>query len=566
MEQNGFSDISVPWSNESASSSLPADHFDGVLKYLNQILMEDLDQRACMYQDISALQAAEKSFQDALLGADLNEVCANRKGSRGKRNHDQEEPEENSEGRRKKQFASYTDELSILDNEVTEITMYDKALLCPKMNPGFYDEEPPSLSFYCKITPESLKWDHKKLGLPEEPKGGRPKKANQRPNMIREVVDLNSLLTQCAQAVANFDNRTSQELLVKIRQHSSPSGDATERMAHYFADALEARVSGAGATIYTAARRRKMSAKDILKAYQSHILACPFRKMSNLFADKSIGRLTRGVNTIHIIDFGILYGFQWPCLIQGISLRPGGPPKLRITGIDLPQTGFRPAERIEETGQRLSYFCERFNVPFEYHTIAVKEWETITLEDLKLDRSETIIVNCLYRMRNVPDETAESSSARTDVLGLIRKIKPDLFVHGVLNGTYNVPFFVTRFKEAMHHFSSLFDMFDKTLPRHDQDRMVFEREIFGRDCMNVIACEGKERFDRPETYKQWQVRILKAGFKQLPLNQDIVREVRAKVKLQYHKDFLVDEDCNWMLQGWKGRVIYALSCWKPDSE
>ncbi|KAK1353860.1 hypothetical protein POM88_052225 [Heracleum sosnowskyi] len=49
--------------------------------------------------------------------------------------------------------------------------------------------------------------------------------------------------------------------------------------------------------------------------------------------------------TLHIIDFGIQYGFQWPVLIQCLSMRPGGPPKLRITGIELPQSGFRQASR-----------------------------------------------------------------------------------------------------------------------------------------------------------------------------------------------------------------------------
>ncbi|KAK3006892.1 hypothetical protein RJ639_009581 [Escallonia herrerae] len=44
--------------------------------------------------------------------------------------------------------------------------------------------------------------------------------------------------------------------------------------------------------------------------------------------------------------------------------------------------------------------------------------------------------------------------------------------------------------------------------------------------MNVIACEGAERIERPETYKQWQVRNLRAGFRQLPLNDEILDMIR----------------------------------------
>ncbi|KAB1225944.1 Scarecrow-like protein 34 [Morella rubra] len=58
------------------------------------------------------------------------------------------------------------------------------------------------------------------------------------------------------------------------------------------------------------------------------------------------------------------------------------------------QPGFRPAERIEETGRRLTKYCERFNVPFEYHAIASNNWETIEIERLTIDRSEVLAVNC----------------------------------------------------------------------------------------------------------------------------------------------------------------------------
>ncbi|PQQ11735.1 scarecrow-like protein 30 [Prunus yedoensis var. nudiflora] len=106
-------------------------------------------------------------------------------------------------------------------------------------------------------------------------------------------------------------------------------------------------------------------------------------------------------------------------------------------------------------------------------------------------------------------------------------------------------------------------MFEETLPREDQQRLLFEKEVFGREVINVIACEGSRRFERPETYKQWQFRNKRAGFRQLPLDQEILKKVRSMVTSEYHKDFVVDEDGMWVLQGWKGRIIHAISYWKP---
>lgn len=198
---------------------------------------------------------------------------------------------------------------------------------------------------------------------------------------------------------------------------------------------------------------------------------------------------------------------------------------------------------------------------FEYTAIA-KRWETITVEDLKLEKDEFVAINCLYRSKNLLDETVVVDSSRNIVLNLIRKINPNIFIHGVVNGAYNAPFFVTRFREALFHFSALFDMLDTNVSRERSERMLIEREIFGKEALNVIACEGWERVERPETYKQWHARSLRAGFVQIPIGRHIVKRSAEKVSL-YHKDFVIDEDGHWLLQGWKGRTIYAISCWKP---
>ncbi|KAK4286538.1 hypothetical protein QN277_003081 [Acacia crassicarpa] len=142
-------------------------------------------------------------------------------------------------------------------------------------------------------------------------------------------------------------------------------------------------------------------------------------------------------------------------------------------------------------------------------------------------------------------------------------MKPDLFVQCIANGSYNGPFFVTRFREALFHFSALYDMYDTLVPRENQWRLMLEKEMYGRAAMNVVACEGLERVERPETYKQWQARVSRAGFKQLPLNRELMAKFRDKIEAWYHKDFLFDEDSNWMLQGWKGRILYASTCWVP---
>ncbi|MFQ6638780.1 hypothetical protein Gotur_014624, partial [Gossypium turneri] len=267
----------------------------------------------------------------------------------------------------------------------------------------------------------------------------------------KEMMDLGSLLTQCVQAVAVYDQRIATDLLGKIRYYSSPYGDGTERLAHYFAKGLEIRLNGTRAPLFTQIPSNTTLASDVLKSHILYVSVCPFGRISNLFSNRNIAKLAEKATTVHVIDFGIAYGFQWPCLIHRLSKRSGGPPKLRITGIDFPQPGFRPAERIEATGRLLRRYCENVNVPFEFNATA-KRWETIRAEELNIEKDELLVVNCMYRLRNLPDDSVMLNSPRNMVLKLIKRLNPDLFIQGVVNGNYNFPFFINRFREAFFHF------------------------------------------------------------------------------------------------------------------
>ncbi|XP_026387952.1 scarecrow-like protein 14 [Papaver somniferum] len=507
---------------EEANKFLPDDN--------NLINIINLERNGFFY-DERKKEGGEAGDVVVKLDKDVRQISSY--GSRKKKNVHREDID--LEGQSNKQLAA------------VQTAMFDMVLICN----GEKGEKANS------VLRESLKIETSKNS---QQNGGRSRSKKQTGK--RDLVDLQNLLIRCAQAVAAGDGMTANELLKQIRQHSSPSGDGSQRLAHCFAYGLEARLAGSGSQIYSSLPHKTPSVADLLKAYQLFMVALPFQKISNIFANLTISHLAENATTLHIIDFGILYGLQWPCLIRHLSKRKGGPPKLRITGIELPRPGFRPAERVEETGHRLRDYAEELNVPFEYHGIA-QRWETIQLEDLKINKDELLVANCMYRARNLLDESVILDSPRDAVLNLIRKMNPRIFVHGIVNGTYNSPFFVTRFREALFHFSSMFDALETIVPRENPERVIIERNFLGKEAFNIIACEGSERVERPETFKQWQLRNRKAGFIQLPLNTDIMKKAKEQARLYYHKDFVIDEDSRWLLLGWKGRIIFAISSWRP---
>ncbi|KAJ3688226.1 hypothetical protein LUZ61_017390 [Rhynchospora tenuis] len=386
---------------------------------------------------------------------------------------------------------------------------------------------------------------------------------NQKEN-LEDNIDLESLLVQCSEAVALGNCKMAEELIKDLRKHASPLGSGTQRLACILTDGLEARLAGSGSETYRRLVNRKISTREILKAYHMNITASPLLRITYCVANDYICKVAEDASRIHIIDFGITFGFQWPPLIQALAKRRGGAPKLRITGIDLPQPGFRPAERLKQIGVRLEDYAKSFEVPFEYQCIA-SLWESICIKDLKIDDDEVLIVNSMFRFMQVRDGMLPTDSPRNQVLNLIRQIKPKGFIIGILNVSYS-PFFTTRFKKVLSTYSKLFDLFDTLIPRDDEGRQLMERALLAPPIFNLVACEGQDQVERPETYKQWHKRISQAGFKLLAMDQDIVKECNAKVKSIYHEDFFVQEESDWLLQGWKGMISYGLSVWEPKQE
>ncbi|KAF8041237.1 hypothetical protein BT93_B3235 [Corymbia citriodora subsp. variegata] len=231
-----------------------------------------------------------------------------------------------------------------------------------------------------------------------------------------------TLLILCARAISTSNFRTANELLKQMRENLSPFENASQRLAHYFANGLEARLVGNNiqtTDFYSTVVARTTSTANLLKSYQIHISTCPFRQFSIFFANFMIFKYVEKAATLHIIDFGVAFGFQWPNLIQNLSSRSEGPCKLCITGIELTQPGLCLVERIEETSRCLKKYCECFNVPFEFSFIASTNWESIKHKDLKIQSNETVDMNSLDRFQNLLDEIVEDNNPRNAVLNLI---------------------------------------------------------------------------------------------------------------------------------------------------
>ncbi|CAK9207175.1 unnamed protein product [Sphagnum troendelagicum] len=511
-----------------------------MITYFDAILMEeDIDDRVCMGIECLVTQALQKEFAD-LISEDFvppingTDICGNMEVARD------------------------IDSNNICNNESLDINQLPQELF----------EDHLVHEFGNVLGENDSKNEYISAGVAMcFPRGAE--KVQHDVNFEFENGDDNHLpilLLRCGEAIQQNDLKVATQIITKLRELSSPNGNGVQRMAHYVTNALVAKMSGSGVQLYTSLENNNPSTGTSLRAYRSIFMDVPYMKFGIQFCTTQILDAFKGAMHVHVIDYGILYGLHLPCLIQELGKRPEGPPHLRVTGIDhRREPNSTSSERVQETGQRLVKFAKLCGVPFEYIAIA-KEWENITLEELDLKEREVLAINCFFRLQHLLDNQVVPANPRLFILKMIRTMNPKVFVTGVENASCNEPFFISRLSKTIKHYSVHFDTLDVvTSSNSEKHRIVFEKEILGRQILNIIACEGTSRVERFESYKQWQRCIQRSGFIQRPLPfKNATQKVNYESTLgSYDKRFGIGKDDGWLFIGWKNEIMCAFSTWKP---
>ncbi|GJP62128.1 hypothetical protein CLOP_g19221, partial [Closterium sp. NIES-67] len=373
-------------------------------------------------------------------------------------------------------------------------------------------------------------------------------------------------LMECAAAVDRRDLGQAHSLMSALAHLVSPHGTAQQRLGYYFLEALAARIAGTGSAIYKALQSRQgsqpgPSSKAMLSAVLVFCEACPWINFGHLVANGSILEAVEGAKRVHVIDLGITHGTQWPTLLESLATRPGGPPHLRITGVDAPLTGLKPSS-LEETGRRLSSFARVIGVPFEFTPIT-DALDDVRPEQLGVRSDEVLVVNCLLRLHQMRDYSTQpgAPSQRNFTLQMIRSLNPTIVTLIEQHADHNIPSFLSRFREALHYFSALFESLDASLPWNSTERALVEERIFGRKLVNIIACEGRERVERHESHARWQQRMQRCGFLPRPVSADVEENAHLLLK-RYREGYGIERRGDALIITWRSEPFFAASNWR----
>ncbi|KAK9115767.1 hypothetical protein Sjap_014714 [Stephania japonica] len=372
-------------------------------------------------------------------------------------------------------------------------------------------------------------------------------------------------LIACSQAIQQDNLAVAEALMSQIGPLAGSQSGAMKKVAIYFADALASRIyklkTGTSTSTSTSSSTNHLSFSQIF--HHNFYRSCPYLQFAHFTANQAILEAFQAKSKVHIIDFGIRQGTQWPQLIQALALREGGPPTIRLTGIARPDSG-NPADSdpLREIGWKLAGFADNLRVGFEFQGVVVQSLADLDSEALRLREGESVAVNSVFELH----ELLASPGSVEKVLGLVREVRPTVVTVVEQEANHNGPVFADRFNEALHYYSTVFDSLESCGGGSDGQDLLMSEMYLGSQIYNVVACEGADRVERHETTAQWKTRFLSAGFAPVHLGSSGFKQVSGLVSLFGNGDgYRVEENNGCLTLGWYTRPLIATSAWQLTS-
>nr|BAJ96029.1 predicted protein [Hordeum vulgare subsp. vulgare]BAJ96891.1 predicted protein [Hordeum vulgare subsp. vulgare]BAK03400.1 predicted protein [Hordeum vulgare subsp. vulgare]BAK05155.1 predicted protein [Hordeum vulgare subsp. vulgare] len=406
------------------------------------------------------------------------------------------------------------------------------------------------------------------------------------PWMLRELrsdergLCLIHLLLNCAAAAASGRLDAANAALEHIATLAAPDGDAMQRVAAAFAEALARRALRAWPGLCRALLlpRAGPTPAEVAVARRHFFDLCPFLRLAGAAANQAILEAMESEKIVHVIDLGGADATQWLELLHLLAARPEGPPHFRLTAVH------EHKDLLSQTAMALTKEAERLDVPFQFNPV-VSRLDALDVESLRVKTGEALAISSslqLHRLLATDDDTPVAaadkerrrsspdssgllspSTSRADAfLGALWGLSPKVMVVAEQEASHNTAGLTERFVEALNYYAALFDCLEVGAARGSVERARVERWLLGEEIKNIVACDGAERRERHERLDRWAARMEGAGFGRVPLSYYALLQARRAAQGLGCDGFKVREEKGTFFLCWQDRALFSVSAWR----
>ncbi|KAJ7943478.1 Protein SCARECROW [Quillaja saponaria] len=351
--------------------------------------------------------------------------------------------------------------------------------------------------------------------------------------------------------------------LIGLYRSVSLTGDSVQRVAAYFADGLTERL------VFNLTFSREMLLKESptreeeFLAFTYLYRVSPYYQFAHFTANQAIIEAfdgeqenNNGVRALHVIDFDVSFGFQWPSLIQSLSEKASSSSSTGVGMVSLRITGFgRSIEELQETESRLVSFSNGFdNLVFEFQGFLrgsnIHYSNLVNL--IRKRKNETLAVNLVFHL-----STLSNFLKISDTLGFVHSLNPSIVVlveqEGISLTNPSPRRSSFSFMDSLHYFEAIFDSLDDCLPRESTERLSIEKNLLGKQIKNMVnfyggrdememdggvnlnvmmedyCCSTPKRYESMET---WKGRMLCHGFVGTKMSSKSMIQAKLLLKIR----------------------------------
>ncbi|KAJ3700381.1 hypothetical protein LUZ61_004086 [Rhynchospora tenuis] len=374
------------------------------------------------------------------------------------------------------------------------------------------------------------------------------------------------LLFDAATAVDTHDLSSAIDTLQEIYKSTSLICDPIQRVVAYFADALIARVFSRS-PFYGPTDKVCADQEQEFLAFMEFCRTLPIYQFAHFTANQEIieafeEEVAINEGRIHVVDFDVAYGFQWPSLIQSLSdmAKTSRAISLTLTGY------FRNEEDITVTKDRLESFANGCpNLSFKFEGI-LRDSRSINIH---VEAKSTLVVNFPFRLQNL-----RTSQEIKDTLASVYSMNPSLVVL-VEKADNQRRSFLPKFMELLYFYSAIFDSLNDFLPLESKERLNIEKYHLAKEIKLEIG-QGhiEETFGQENSWKE-TMRFL--GFEGKKMSSRSLSQAKLLLKIKSPFTMIGDSaNCGFeafekdegheIVLTWRDRALISVSCWRCTSQ